>query len=108
MFKFITNIFQKYQAKKEEERLARLQQLVSRFGACNAQRIVNGEIWLGATAEMLVESLGAPDDIAEQQTARKIKYTYKYHRIGKNRYRLRVKLEDNVVVGWEDKGERYD
>jgi hypothetical protein len=31
------------------------------------------------------------------------RHVYKYNQSGKGRYRLRITLEDGIVVGWEQK-----
>jgi hypothetical protein len=43
-------------ARKKRHRLF----LIDRFGEVNADRILRGEVWLGATLEMMSESLGKP------------------------------------------------
>lgn len=95
-------------ARAEEEmrarRAARIQQLTGRFGEEITEKILKREIWQGATAEMLIEARGNPDDIEERVMAKKTRHIYKYDRAGKNRYRLRITLENGIVVGWEDKG----
>jgi hypothetical protein len=77
--------------------------LVARFGAENADRLLRREIWQGQTTEMLIEARGAPANIDERVTAKMTRHVYKYDQQGKNRYRLRVTLENGVVVGWEEK-----
>ncbi len=87
-----------------EERAARLADLTDRFGEKDAQRIIDGTIWQGQTREMLIEALGEPDEIDEKVTSKKTRHVFKYDAIAKNRFRLRVTLENDVVDGWEDKG----
>jgi hypothetical protein len=91
-------------AQRLAEIAARREQLTKRFGAEVGERILNGDIWQGATVEMLVEARGKPEEIDERVMAKKTKHVYKYGQLGKNRYRLRVTLENGVVVGWEEKG----
>jgi hypothetical protein len=93
-------------AAKEAKRAAERQRrdaLVERFGVDDAGRIVRGEIWVGATADMIRESLGSPADKDQKVLKTKSKEIWKYHPAGTNRYKLRVTLENGVVVGWEDK-----
>ena len=98
------------QARIEAERAriqaeqARLAALTGKFGPENAARVMRGEIWQGQTAEMLVEALGKPADIDEKVLKTKTRHIYKYRPMGANRYRLRITLENGLVVGWEDKG----
>jgi hypothetical protein len=90
-------------AAAEAAQRARLAALTERFGEENASQIMRGSIWSGQTREMLVEALGHPSDIDIKILKTKSKTTYKYVPTGKNRYALRVFLDDGVVVGWEDK-----
>jgi hypothetical protein len=90
----------------EAERAAdqqRYHDLASRFGDEAAQSIMVGQIWVGATADMVIEALGAPADTDERVLKTKTKHVYKYWPTGPNRYAYRVTLEDGVVVGWDDK-----
>ncbi len=77
------------------------QGLVARFGAENARRILAKELWQGATAEMIRLMLGVPDDTSTRVYKTKITETWKYRPLGKNRYELKVKVENGVCVGWE-------
>lgn len=79
--------------------------LVARFGEEVTERILRQEVWIGATDEELRESIGAPDDVDERVMKRKTRHVYKYCETGKNRYALRVTLEEGVVTGWEGKPE---
>ena len=66
-------------------------------------RIIRRAFWLGQTQEQLLDSLGHPLDIDEKVLKTKIKETWKYKRVGKNRFALRITLENSVVIGWEQK-----
>jgi hypothetical protein len=79
----------------------RRESLSARFGAQVADLIMRGKVWQGATREMLLESHGAPEDVKEHVLKTKTKHTFCYKRIAKNRFALRVHLEDGVVVGWD-------
>jgi hypothetical protein len=91
------------EARARERRL----RLIDRFGAEAAERILREELWIGETEEMVQESLGYPDDVDERVMKTKHRRVLKYRPLGKNRYGLRVTLDDGVVVGWEEKGERF-
>lgn len=80
-------------------------EITERFGAENAERILGNQVWVGATEEMLRESIGAPADVDEKVLKTKTRHVFKYCSTGKNRYALRVFLEDGVVTGWEGKPE---
>lgn len=67
------------------------------------ERIMRRMFWQGQTQEQLLDSLGRPLDIDERVLKTKTKETWKYNRIGKNRFGLRVILENGVVVGWDQK-----
>lgn len=88
----------------EAERLrVRTEDLTQRFGADLAEVIINGQIQQGMTSEHLLESWGAPADVDQKVFKTKIKETWKYGEIGKNRYRNRVFLENEIIVGWDTK-----
>jgi len=87
------------EAKARDARSANLRE---RFGPENAQRIMAGRYWLGATAEMIREALGTPSDIRERVLKTKTKVTLCYHPTSKKRFALKIHLENDVVVGWDD------
>jgi hypothetical protein len=64
--------------------------------------IMAQRVWQGMSKAMLIDSRGDPEDTDETVYKTKIKQTYKYGRTGKNRFRLRVYIEDGTVVGWKD------
>ncbi len=66
------------------------------------EKIMNGEYWLDMTEEQLVDSLKNPEDIDEKVTRTKTIETWKYGEIGKNRYKLKIKLENGIVTGWDN------
>lgn len=65
--------------------------------------LLNETFWQGQTAEQLRDSLGEPLDIDQKVLKTKVKEVWKYEKTGKNRYRLKVTLDDGVVVGWDQK-----
>lgn len=67
------------------------------------QKIFAGYFWQGQTSDQLIDSLGKPMDIDEVVLKTKKKKIWKYQHQGGNRYGLRITLEDNTVVGWEQK-----
>ena len=66
-------------------------------------KILAKTIWQGETVEQLKDSLGEPLDIDSKVYKNKSKHIWKYFRQGSNRYGLRVTIEDNIIVGWEEK-----
>ncbi len=90
-------------AAEEAARQARTSELLERFGAENTRRILDGELWVGATSEMVMAMLGPPSRLEERILKTKTKTVYKYFQTGLNRFALRVTLDDGVVVKWDDK-----
>lgn len=68
-----------------------------------AEKILNKTIWVSETDEQLKDSLGKPIDIDETVLKTKRKEVWKYYRKGANRFGLKIILENNVVVGWDEK-----
>lgn len=80
----------------------RRKHLIERYGdAETARRMMRGIVWQGETAEQLRESLGEPEDIDEKVLKTKRKEVWKYRRTGKNRFGLRVTLDDGIVTAWD-------
>lgn len=75
----------------------------------NDQYIVNGilnnEYWQNQTAEQLMDSIGCPDDVDKQVMKTKTKEVWKYGKIQRGQYSLRINIENNIVVGWDKKNE---
>lgn len=65
------------------------------------EKIMAGEIWQGQTEEQVFEALGRPVDIDEKVLKARVRQTMKYGEDGKKRFKLRVIVENGVVVGWE-------
>jgi hypothetical protein len=65
------------------------------------EAIMNKQLWQGATPEQVVDSWGEPEDMDHTVLKNKTKQTWKYGQIGKGRYRQRVFIEDDRVVGWQ-------
>jgi hypothetical protein len=68
------------------------------------ERILSRSVWTGQTQEQLRDSLGNPVDVDQKVFKSKIKETWKYNRRGRNRFGLRISVENNIVVGWDQKG----
>ncbi len=64
------------------------------------EKIMRGEFWEGMTKDMLLDARGEPIDTDEQVFKSKVRETLKYGRMGRNRYGLRITLENDVVIGW--------
>jgi uncharacterized protein len=81
--------------------IARKHRLVATYGEEIAARILAREVWQGMTCEQLTESRGSPSDMGREIIKEKTKETWKYHQIGKNRFRERIYLENGIVIGWK-------
>lgn len=67
------------------------------------EEIMNRYMWEGQTHEQLLDSLGHPASIDNHLLKTKVRQVWKYRPIGRNRYALRVTLDNNQVIGWEEK-----
>lgn len=65
--------------------------------------IADGKFWTGQTAEQLEDSIGEPDKVDRKVMKTKTKETWKYNLIRAGQYQLKVTLENEVVVGWDNK-----
>lgn len=80
----------------------RRRHLIERYGDPEIARcIMRGVIWQGETAEQLIESLGRPADTDQKVLKTKTKEIWKYRPTARNRFGLKVTLDDGVVTGWE-------
>jgi hypothetical protein len=89
------------------QRQRRAKKRASLMAKYNSQDVVDaimdGKIWQGMSAAQLVESWGTPADSDVKVYKTKTTQIYKYNQTGKNRYGSRVRVENDVVVGWEQK-----
>jgi hypothetical protein len=67
-------IKEKLQAKDKK----RLDELIEKYGKWASERIVEEKIWIGMTEEMLLESLGRPNDINRTVTSNSVSKQYVY------------------------------
>lgn len=67
------------------------------------QRIMNRLFWQGQTAEQLRDSVGTPLTVDNKVMATRKREVWKYNSIGRRRYALRITLDDDVVIGWDQK-----
>jgi hypothetical protein len=67
------------------------------------ERIIGGTVWMGETAEQLTDSIGYPVAVDRKILKTKIKEIWKYDHLGNNRFAMRVTLENDIVVGWDQK-----
>jgi hypothetical protein len=67
------------------------------------ESLMNETFWQGQTAGQLVDSIGNPHDIDQKILKTKKKEVWKYNHQGGNRYGLRITLDNDIVVGWDQK-----
>lgn len=78
--------------------------LIAKYHDAEAvEMIMQKRIWEGMTAAQLIDAWGKPAAIDEKVLKTKTTQIYKYNRFGKNRFHDRVKVDNGVVVGWEQK-----
>ena len=65
--------------------------------------LMNQCFWVEKTADQLIDSLGHPVDIDQKMLKTKKKEVWKYSHQGGNRYSLRITLDNDHVVGWDQK-----
>ena len=80
----------------------RRKHLIARYGDPEIARcIMRGTVWKGETQEQLLESLGQPADLDQKVLKTKTKEIWKYRKTARNRFGLKVTLDDGIVTGWE-------
>lgn len=80
----------------------RREYLTDRFGPEIARAILGRSVWQGQTEEMLLKSRGAPARVDEDVLKTKVRRNYKCEPRSRG-FAMTVKVENGVVVGWEDK-----
>lgn len=89
---------------KSAARKRRREALYAKYGDAEVvDKIMARMMWQGQSMEQLTDSLGNPADTDSRVMKTKHREVWKYHPAGKNRYRLRVTVENGVVVGWDQK-----
>lgn len=68
-----------------------------------AERLVKKMFWVGETREQLKDSFGDPLDIDQKVLKTRKREIWKYVRKGTNRYGLKFTLDNDIVVGWDEK-----
>lgn len=92
-------------AKRRREAIARRRQaLCDKYRDMEiVERIMARSYWQGQTSSQLADSLGTPVDMDRKIMKTKTKEVWKYQQTGKGRFGLRITLEDDAVVGWEER-----
>jgi hypothetical protein len=89
---------------QEKARQRRLEYLRNKYkDEAIVQRILARQYWQGQTPDQLVDSLGRPIDIDQKVLKTKKREVWKYHQQSRTRFGLRITLENDVVVGWDEK-----
>jgi hypothetical protein len=95
------SLFIWYGRKKKKDRLLYLR---NKYNDENiVQKIVGGYFWQGQTQEQLIDSIGRPIAIDNKALKSVVREVWKYNQTGKNRFSLRVTLENGRVTGWDNK-----
>jgi hypothetical protein len=88
------------------KRAARLAYLRAKYGdETTVQRIMGRQCWQGQTAEQLLDALGDAPSIDRDLLKTKKREVWKYGANGKGRYRVRITLDQDVVVGVKTLGQ---
>jgi hypothetical protein len=94
-----TVVFLAWQRKKK-----RFEALSAKYGnAAIAERIMRKQFWQGQTSSQLSDALGDPMGVDRKILRNETREVWKYNPRGSNRYGLRITLEDDIVVGWDQK-----
>ena len=90
--------FQAFQKKRRRD------SLMAKYQDENlVKALMSRSFWQGQTAEQLVDSLGRPHSVDQKALKTKKKEVWKYNHEGGNRYGLRITLDNDQVVGWDQK-----
>lgn len=74
----------------------KMSEMVKKYGEVNGRKIAFGNIWIGMTEEMLLDSWGYPIEINRTAVAGLLKKQYVY---ANSRY---VYVENSKVTAWQD------
>lgn len=66
-------------------------------------RILKKIIWVGQTSVQLQDSLGVPKDVDESVYMMRREQVWTYRARKGSSCGLRVRMEDGIVIGWEDR-----
>ena len=67
------------------------------------EKIMQKYMWEGQTEEQLLDSLGQPSAIDNHLLKTRFRQVWKYQPIGRDKYGLRVTLDDKHVVAWNQR-----
>ncbi len=82
----------------------RMAYLIEKYGdETIVQHILQKHFWHGQTDQQLLDSLGNPLSVDRKSMATRRREVWKYNSRGRNRYALRITLDDGIVIGWDQK-----
>ncbi len=71
--------------------------------AAVVQLILRHRFWQGQTSGQLRDALGNPAQVDTNLLKTRKREIWKYRQRGVNRFGLRITLDDDIVVGWDEK-----
>ena len=75
-----------------------------RTGGLYGPSEASGVLYRGQERSTLINLFGHPDMVDITQTAKNRREVLKFFPSGSNRYKLKVTVENGLVIGWEIKG----
>ena len=87
----------------KENKKKRKDELIAKYGEDEANRMLNGEIWMGMTAEQVLETIGKPDMVDQKQMAKCSREVLKWRESGKRRIAYQITCDDGIVTGISDR-----
>ena len=80
--------------------------IIKKYGENIGNRLINKEIWIDMTKDMLIESWGNPEDekenISREKTKLKWSFGSRTTKQGTIVYKHEVRLENDIVEGWKE------
>lgn len=89
---------------QSRKNLQRKNELLKKYGdALLVEKIIKRSIWVGQTKDELLDARGHPVEVDSKLMKTRSREIWKYGRTGKNRFELRVTLDDGQVATWDSK-----
>jgi hypothetical protein len=89
---------------QKEKKAKRKADLLRKYGDANiVEKILSKRIWVGQTKNELLDALGHPFDVDSKLMKTRSREIWKYNPNGKNRFGLRITLDDGRVAAWDSK-----
>lgn len=91
-------------AQELKRAVRRREELLQKHGDCElVDSILAGRYWHGQSAEQLLDALGYPSEKDHKRLKTIDREVWKYRRTGRNRFALRITLDDGRVATWDEK-----